>query len=86
MQNLKEDLVADLFRTGAIRAFCLEVRNGHANIVYTLLDGTKGVVHTKRGEAKDYRIETALRFLRSLGLAAVSVEMSGWTLDQKGLF
>lgn len=85
MQNLKEDLVADLFRTGAIRAFSLEVRDGHACIVYTLLDGTKGVVHTKRGEAKEYRIETALRFLRSLGLAAVMVEMTGWSLTQKSL-
>ena len=85
MQNLREDLVADLFRTGAIRAFCLEVRDGHATIVYTLLDGTRGVVHTKRGEAKEYRIETALRLLRSLGLVSVSVEMSGWSLDQRGL-
>lgn len=85
MQNLREDLVADLFRTGAIRAFALEVRDGHANIVYTMLDGTKGVVHTKRGEAKEYRLETALRLLRSLGLVAVTVEMSGWSLDQKSL-
>lgn len=85
MQNLREDLVSDLFRTGAIRAFSLEVRDGHAVIVYTMLDGTKGVVHTKRGVAKEYRIETALRLLRTLGLVSVTVEMNGWTVDQRGL-
>lgn len=77
--------MAELFHTGAIRALSLEIREGHANIVYTLPDGTKGIIHTKRGAPKPYRIETALRLLRSLGLASVTVEMAGWSLDQRGL-
>lgn len=86
MQQLKEDFVADLFRTGAVKSFSLEIRDGHAKIAYKLMDGTMGMVHTKRNEPKQYRIETALRFLRGLGLASVTVEMAGWTLDQKPLF
>lgn len=84
MQNLKEDLVGDLFHTGAIRSFSLEVRDGHAKIIYTLLDGSKGVVHTKRGEPKEYRIETALKLLRGLGLTDVRVDMSHWAMGQRG--
>lgn len=85
MQNLKEDLVSDLFRTGAIKAFSLEIREGQALIHYKMLDGTPGCIHTKRGQPKEYRIETALRFLRSLGVAGVTVDMAAWSVGQKGL-
>lgn len=82
---MKEDLVGDLFGTGAIKGFRIEVREGQALIHYTLLDGTPGCVHTKRGQPKQYRIETALKFLRGLGVVSVNVEMSAWSLNQPGL-
>ena len=39
----------------------------------------------KRGEVKSYRVETALAFLRRLGLAQVLIDMQHWELRQQQL-
>ncbi|ECV5707798.1 hypothetical protein F2K45_24530 [Salmonella enterica subsp. enterica] len=77
--NLKEDIFADLYHAGALGSVCVEMRPGHAVVSYKLVaDGSKGYVHTKRGEVKQYRAETALRTLYFIGLRGVQVDFSGW--------
>lgn len=84
MEDLKEDIFAQIVGAGLVRSVSLEVRDGHASIVYRLIEGGTGSVHTKRGEVKQYRIETALRLLRSLGITSVAVDMSTWSVGQLG--
>lgn len=81
MQNLKEDMFGQMFQAGYIRSVCLEVRDGHAAITYQLAEGGNGTIHTKRGEVKQYRVETALRFLWCIGMDSVKVDMKGWSRD-----
>ena len=85
MEDLKEDIFAQIVAAGLVRSVSVEVRDGHASIVYKLIEGGGGAVHTKRGEVKQYRVETALRLLRSLGITSVTVEMSAWSVGQLGL-
>jgi hypothetical protein len=82
MQNLREDVFAQTFAIGAVRSVSLHVRGGHVNVAYKLQDGSEGVVHTKRGVPKDYRIQTALKMLKQLGVSLVSVDLTSWSLDQ----
>lgn len=85
MDKVREDVFEQLFQKGAIRAVSLEMHDAHARIVYVAGDGSIGSIHTKRGQVKEYRTDTALRFLRGLGLANVTVDMSKWQLDQQQL-
>ena len=85
MPKMREEVFEQVFRAGAIKSVKLVVCNGRAVINYVTGENVDGCVHTKRGEAKQYRIETALRFLRSVGLVAVEVDMWAWSPDQAGL-
>lgn len=85
MENLREEVFEQMFRAGAIRNVTLVIRDARASISYVVGEGSSGVIFTKRGQVKLYRIETALVFLRGCGLAAVEVDMAGWHLGQSGL-
>lgn len=77
--NLKEDMFAQLYNAGAIKAVRVELHRGYAVVAFELVaDGAKGVIQTKRGEVKQYRVETALRTLWAIGLEDVVVNMAGW--------
>lgn len=80
--KLREDVFRHLFGTGGIKYVDLRLgSDGRAVVVYTQLNGVQGVVHTKRGDVKYYKPETALRFLREMGLASVKVDMAQWQLN-----
>jgi hypothetical protein len=81
MNNLREEVFDQVFRAGAIRSVRLVVRDGRASVVYVTGEGVDGVVYTKRGDVKFYRIETALVFLRRIGAGVVEVDMRSWALD-----
>lgn len=85
-KQFREELFDQVFRSGGIKSVRVVVINGRAVINYVTGDGVDGCVHTKRGQAKEYRFETALRFLCSVGLAVVEVDMRAWSKDQAGLF
>lgn len=77
--QLREDVFEQLFASGAVRFCDLHIDfDGRAMVVYTLNTGAHGYIYTKRGQIKLYKPDTALRFLRSLGLASVKVEMKDW--------
>lgn len=81
MHKMREEVFDQVFRAGAIRWVRVVVRDGRGSIVYVTGEGLDGVIYTKRGEVKLYRIETALHFLRRIGLASVEVDMHAWSLD-----
>jgi hypothetical protein len=79
MEYIDEDKFKMLFNAGAISSFDIVFRsNGHVYIYFTVgLENS--MIHTKRGEVKSYRVETALALLKSLGIAVVKINMSLWT-------
>lgn len=80
--QLREEGFSQIFASGGVRAVEMTMDSaGRAVIAYTLQTGVQGVVHTKRGDVKQYKPETAMRFLRSIGLARVCVDMSAWCLS-----
>lgn len=82
MDQLKEDVFSQLFAAGSVKWVDVRlVSDGRAIIAYTLQNGTQGFVFTKRGQVKHYKADTALRFLRSVGLSSVKVEMAAWDLS-----
>jgi hypothetical protein len=85
MENLREEVFEQVFRAGALRNVRLVMREGRTCISFMVGDGSEGVVMTKRGDLKQYRVETALVFLRRCGLAKVEVDMSSWAVDQPAL-
>ena len=85
MQQMREEVFEQVFRAGAIKTTRVVVINGRTVINYLTGENVHGCVHTKRGQPKEYRIETALRFLCGCGLRAVEVDMSAWSPDQAGL-
>lgn len=86
MPKMREEVFEQVFRAGAVASVRVTVINGRAVINYRTGEGIDGCIHTKRGQPKEYRIETALRFLRAVGLAAVEVDMSAWSPESPGLF
>lgn len=77
--KLREDVFAQLFTSGAVRYVDMELgTDGRAVVRYTMQNGVQGVVHTKRGEIKRYKPETALRALRLLGIVSIKIEMKDW--------
>lgn len=77
--QLKEDVFGQLFASGAVRYVDVHISpDGRAMVLYTMQNGVQGFVHTKRGQVKLYKPETALRLLRTLGLVTVKVEMKDW--------
>lgn len=77
--SLQEDVFRDLVAAGAIESVGVEIEaGGRAYVTYKLGSGALGVLHTKRGQLKRYRPETALRFLRDVGVVRVTVAMNLW--------
>ncbi len=77
--TLREDVFSQLFASGAVRYVDIELGpDGRAMIRYTMQNGVQGAVHTKRGQVKRYKPETALRVLRLLGVASTKIEMKDW--------
>lgn len=85
LDKMREEVFEQVFRAGAIRSVRLVVRDARAVISYCMGDGTDGFIHTKRGEVKAYRVETALGFLRRCGVALLEVDMRGWEVGQAQL-
>lgn len=80
MLDMREDVLSQVFRAGGIRSLTVVVVDGRAQVSYVTGEGIKGAVQTKAGHVKLYRVETALRFLRELGVESCSVDMSRWSL------
>ncbi|KWW38199.1 hypothetical protein AU374_00985 [Cupriavidus metallidurans] len=86
MAQIREDAFAEFFHAGGIRNVVLVIEQGRARIAFSTSEGPRtGVIVTKRGEVKSYRVETALAFLRRLGLAQVLIDMQHWELRQQQL-
>lgn len=86
MEMIDEDMFKRHFDAGSVRYIIVAVdTNGRAHIVYTLSLGDQGLVATKRGKPKAYRIETCLQFLRSMGIADVKLDMKAWTPAEPSL-
>lgn len=80
--QLREDVFGQLFSSGGVRFVDIQIAaDGRALIIYTLNTGAQGYIHTKRGELKRYKPETALRLIRGLGAITVKVEMRDWNPD-----
>lgn len=81
--QLREDVFAQLFAAGVVRYVDMEIGpDGRAVIRYTMQNGVLGVIHTKRGEVKRYKAETALRALRLFGIATMKIDMKDWQPNQ----
>ncbi len=85
MQNLREDVFVQLFRAGGIRSVTGTIHDGRSTIGYVTGDGVTGSIYTKRGDVKQYRIETAFHFLRDAGAHTVMVDMHTWHPGQGSL-
>lgn len=85
MEYLREEVFEQVFRAGALMNVKLVLRDGRASISFLAGDGADGLVITKRGDVKQYRVETALMFLRRCGFASVEVDMRAWNLGQADL-
>jgi hypothetical protein len=53
----------------SVPAFCVAIE-------YRLSGGESGLIDTKRGAPKVYRVETALNFLRKIGFKSVAVDLA----------
>lgn len=72
-----EDTFATINQAGALRSVAVVLLNDlHAHVHYETITGVQGAIHTHRGQPKDYRIDTALKFLRGLGITNVAVDLS----------
>lgn len=85
MPNMREDVLAQVFRAGAIRSLSLTVVDGRVLVSYLTGEGEQGCVYTKAGNPKFYRVETALKFLHELGVQTCTVDMTRWTGAQVAL-
>jgi hypothetical protein len=85
MEKMREEVFEQVFRAGAVRSVRVVVREGRASVTYVSGEGVDGVIYTKRGDVKFYRVETALCMLRRVGVGVVEVDMRGWVLDQPAL-
>ena len=85
MENLREEVFEQVFRAGALRNVRLVMRDGRSSISFMTGDGSVGAIITKRGEVKQYRVETALVFLRRCGFSSGDVDMSAWSLTEGSL-
>lgn len=81
MLDMREDVLTQVFRAGGIRSLTVVVVDGRALVSYVTGEGISGSIQTKAGHLKHYRVETALRFLRELGVESCSVDMSRWALS-----
>ncbi|WP_404995477.1 hypothetical protein [Cupriavidus pauculus] len=83
--QVREDAFVLLYQTGAVRSVTIELGDNGATIAFATNDGSGGVVFTKRGAPKRYRLDTAARLLRGLGIASVALDMRHWHPEQPQL-
>lgn len=77
MSKITEDVFAAFNTAGAFRGVSLVLLDDqHAHIGYETNTGLHNVIHTARGQPKDYRIDTALKFLRGLGILNVTADLA----------
>ena len=75
MDKTRQEVFEQLVRAGAVVSVALLTVDGFAVVEFVTQDGSTGNVFTKRGDVKHYRVETALRLLRSLGFSSVRVAL-----------
>lgn len=85
MANLREDVFREVFRSGGIRSVSVAYQDARVVIRYTKGDGVEGVIHSKRGAVKLYRVETAFKFLRDAGVMSVLVDLQSMAAEQAAL-
>lgn len=85
VQFVREDNFRLMFQEGSVRSVEVVMLDGKAFIHFVMNSGALGQVETKRGQAKSYRIETALSTLRAMGVVDVRVDMRGWQPSQPSL-
>jgi hypothetical protein len=73
--GMREDVLKQVFRAGGIEGLLLIMQAGRALIGFRTGEGVGGVVHTKVGRAKLYRVETAMRFLAEMGAEHCFVDL-----------
>ncbi|MFC0170782.1 hypothetical protein ACFFKC_22200, partial [Pseudoduganella danionis] len=77
MPKHTEEIFTTFYKVGAVRSVSIVLQDAErARIAYQFNTGGRDVVHTKRGQPKDYRIGTALKFVRGLGIEAVTTDLS----------
>lgn len=75
-------MFAQLYHAGALGSIRVKLHRKTATVAYKLLaDGAEGVVITKRGDVKEYRVETVLRTLSFIGFDDVMVDLRGMDDD-----
>ena len=77
MLNQTEEVFGTFYKAGAVQSVAVVLEDlERAHIAYEFNTGRRGLVHTKRGQPKVYRIATALKFLHGLGIEAVTTDLS----------
>lgn len=77
MLNQTEEVFGTFYKAGAVQSVAVVLEDSErAHIAYEFNTGRRGVVHTKRGQPKVYRIATALKFLRGLGVVVVTTDIA----------
>lgn len=85
MVSMREDVLTQVFRAGGIRAVSVALISGRAVVQFVTGEGVAGVVQTKAGHVKSYRVETALRFLAELGVESCTVDLVRMNAGQAAL-
>jgi hypothetical protein len=80
--TVKEAVFREVFRAGGIRSVAVVYQGARVFVRYVTADGVEGVLHSKRGPVKLYVVETALRWLRGVGVAMVTVDLRGMSADR----
>lgn len=84
-----ENVFVSLFHAGGIRSVSLAVfeKNDAVQVTinYVTGAGSRGSIFTKRAELKFYRLDTAYRFLKDIGLVRFTSELDSWEVGQPEL-
>lgn len=76
---MTENQFRDFFEHGIVEHVRLvHVPNVGTTIEYMLAGGEVGIIDTKRGGVKGYRTDTALQFLKSVGVRQVVADLTRW--------
>lgn len=76
---MTENQFRDFFEHGIVEHVRLvHVPNIGTAIEYMLAGGEVGMIDTKRGGVKGYRTDTALQFLKSVGVRQVVADLTRW--------
>jgi hypothetical protein len=78
--ELQEAVFRELVQLGSVESVELEMQPDGRNVVvsYRLASGARGLLFTRRGKVKTYRLDTALRFLRGCGVVLLTLTLNLW--------